>query len=155
VSAVWFDRDEAADRGLFERRARMLGAGAPVPLLESVLRAARESSCDAAGGRGRAWRGIVLAAACLVSVLRTAPIQGSMAAISPDGDRAIALGDGAGAICDDGEARSCRANPPLASMAPLVPTARNDGACSVPPASYAAPRMLWCEGSEVNRSEMP
>ena len=155
MSAVWFDRDEADDRGLFERRAGVLGAGAPVPSLEGVLRAARAAPSDGAGGRGGAWRGLLLAAACLVGVMRAAPLHGSTSAISSDVDRAMALGDGGGAICDDSEARSCRAHPPFASMLPLAAAARDDGACTAPPASYADPRMLWCEVREANRSETP
>ena len=150
MSAVFHETDEALERALFERRARARSARAGVPSLDAVLRAAREPSRETPGGRGRAWTGLALAAACVVAVMKARPHEVAPSGIVRDLDRTASAGaDRSGAVCEEPEESACSIEPAYASRA--APETR---ACVAPPASFESFASLSCERDEANRTEM-
>ena len=79
--------EEAEERALFTRRARVLARG-EVASLASVLRAARVSRdvADARGGRVRAIVAVTLAAACMTAAVTRLPGTQTRGAIAADID---------------------------------------------------------------------
>jgi hypothetical protein len=154
VSAGVHD-DEAVERALFERRARALAGareGLGVPALDAVLRAAKDDPRESSEGRGRAWTGLALAAACLVTVVKTRPHAASPAGIARDADGAASGSEErAGGTCE--EQRGASAFEGYASVAPVAAEGR---ACVAPPATFAPEpsRTLSCDRDEANRTEM-
>lgn len=155
MSAVFHEVDEAVERGLFERRARVRSARAGVPSLDAVLRAAREDSRETSSGRGRAWTGLALAAACLIAVMKTWPHEAAPARITADGDRAGSAGaETGGIVCEEQEESACSFDPAYASRVAMAPGAQESRACVAPPASFESFGTLSCDRDEANRTEM-
>ncbi len=150
MSAVFHEADERLERALFERRARARSARAGVPSLEAVLRAAREPSRETSSGRGRAWTGLALAAACLVAVMKARPHEVVPSGIAADVDRSASAGaDGSGRVCEEQEVSACSFDPALTGR-----VAQESRACVAPPASFESLGSLSCERDEANRTEM-
>jgi hypothetical protein len=156
VSAVFRESDEALERGLFERRARARRGAAGVPALDAVLRAARDDARETSGGRGRAWTGLALAAACLVTVVKTRPHDGSPRGIAADVDGAASgYADRAGGLCEERAFSASMFDSTYAGMALAAPIAQEGRACVSPPATFEPSRTLSCDRDEANRTEMP
>jgi hypothetical protein len=156
VSAVFHETDEAIERALFERRARARSARAGVPSLDAVLRAARQDSRDVSSGRGRAWTGLALAAACLVMVVKTRPHDASPAAIGADVDGAASgATDRSGGMCEEQAVSTCTLESAYVSMAAVAPATQESRACVAPPATFESSGTLSCDRDEANRTEMP
>lgn len=155
MSAVFNEPDEALERGLFERRARVQGGAAGVPSLDAVLRAARVESRETSNGRGRAWTGLALAAACLVTVIKTRPHDVSPAGIAADVDGASSGAFDRGGICEEQVASTSALDSVYAGMAAVAPAAQESRACVAPPATFESFRTLSCDRDEANRTEMP
>jgi hypothetical protein len=156
VSAVFDEADEAVERALFERRARVRGGSPGVPSLDAVLRAAREVSRETSSGRGRAWTGLALAAACVVTVMKTRPHEVSPSGIVADVDRvAGASPEGSGGTCEEQEVSACTLDSTFASMAAPAPVAQDSRACVAPLATFESNRTLSCDRDEANRTEIP
>lgn len=155
MSAVVHEHDEALERGLFERRARARDGlrGEPgVPSLEAVLRAARDDARETSSGRGRAWTGLALAAACLVTVVKARPHDVSPAGVAVRAEGAsFASEERAGGVCEEQEV-CASALEGYASVAPPTPERR---ACVAPPATFAPAGTLSCDRDEANRTETP
>ena len=152
--------DEAVERALFARRARAAVFRPGAPPLEAVLRAARDESRESSRGRGRAWTGVVLAAACLLAMTRTRSRDVSPAAITTDARPTDALAAAAaeprGGTCEEDDVGTWKLDRRYASVAAFPPVpAGEDRACVVPPATFEASRMLSCDRDEANRSEAP
>ncbi len=139
--------DESVERDLFERRARACSAAAlpaGVPSLDAVLRAARVPSREAPAGRWRTLQGLALAAACVLTVVKTCPRDRRPVAdgIEPDVvGPASASFDAAAGLCEVPAYTACTPTEPrpapesVASLAP--PLAAAGGVCSAPPATFA------------------
>jgi hypothetical protein len=150
VSAVFHETDEVLEHALFERRARARSARAGVPSLDAVLRAAREPAREASSGRGRAWTGLALAAACLVAVMKTRPHEVAPSSIGPDVDGAESRGaERSRSVCEEQEVSACSLE-----TAPAAKVAQETRACVAPPASFESFGTLSCERDEANRTEM-
>jgi hypothetical protein len=155
VSTVFHETDEAIERALFERRARARSARAGVPSLDAVLRAARQGSPETSGGRGRAWTGLALAAACLIGVMKTRSHEVSPAAIAADVDRAVSAGaDRSGSVCEEQQESACSFDPTYASRVAMAPASDEGRACVAPPASFESFGTLSCGRDEAERTEM-
>lgn len=90
----WSDggpKEETAERGLFERRARALGPAA-VPSLASVLRAvdAPKEPFALRGSRGRTLMAMTLAAACMMAAVTRLPSSSTHATIRAESDAGAA-----------------------------------------------------------------
>lgn len=156
MSAVLHESDEAVERALFERRARVLGARAGVPSLDAVLRAAREDSREASGGHRRAWAALAIAAACVFAVMKTRPHEVPRSTISDDVDRdSSAVRDRAGGVCEEREVSACTLDSAYASMAPIAPAVHERHASAAPLATFASSGALSCDPDDANRTEMP
>jgi hypothetical protein len=154
VSAVFHDPDEAVDRALFERRARAQ-RGPGVPSLDAVLLAARDDSRETSSGRGRAWTGLALAAACLVTVIKTRPRDVSPSAIAADVDGAASGTTERAGVCEEQAVSTCTLDSTYASMVAVAPASPESRACVAPPATFESFRTLSCDRDEANRTEMP
>jgi hypothetical protein len=154
VSAVVHEPDEAVERGLFERRARVQAGAAGVPSLDAVLRAARDESRESSSGRRRAWTGLALAAACLVMVVKARPHDVTPAGISANVEPAGAGGSEGAGVCEDRRVSSSTLDFSYAGMVGPTPAAESR-ACVAPPATFASSRTLSCDRDEANRTEMP
>jgi hypothetical protein len=156
VSAMFHEPDEAAERDLFERRARARHGATGVPSLEAVLRAAQDDSRETSNGRGRAWTGLALAAACLVTVVKTRPHEISPSAIVADVDGATSgtteRGDD---ICEEQAVSACTLDSTNASVVAVAPITQESRACMAPPATFESSGTLSCDRDEANRTEMP
>jgi hypothetical protein len=145
---------DAVERGLFERRARVQGGAAGVPSLDAVLRAARDDSHESSGGRGRAWTGLALAAACLVTVVKTRPHEMSPSEIAADVDGAASGStERGGEMCEE-LAASTSTDSTYASMVAVSPASPDSRACVAPPATFVSLRTLSCDRDDANRTEM-
>jgi hypothetical protein len=114
-----------------------------------VLRAAHEPSRETSSGRGRAWTGLALAAACLVAVMKTRPHEVATPGIAADVDRAASSGaERSGSLCEEQEVSACSLEPSYASRE------QESRACVAPPASFESFGTLSCERDEANRTEM-
>jgi hypothetical protein len=155
VSAVFHETDEAIERALFERRARARSARAGVPSLDAVLRAARQDSRDVSSGRGRAWTGLALAAACLLGVVKTRSHDVSPGGIAAEVDRAVSSGaDQSGSVCEEREESACSFDPASLGRVAMAPAPQESRACVAPPASFESFGTLSCDPDEANRTEM-
>jgi len=157
VSAVFHDPDEAVERALFERRARVQGGAPGVPSLDEVLRAARDDSGETSSGRRRAWSGLALAAACLVTVIKTRPHDVSPSGITADVDGAASgTTDRGGGMCEEQAAvSSSTLDSTYASIVAVAPATQDSRACVAPPATFESFGTLSCDRDEANRTEMP
>jgi hypothetical protein len=152
---VFREPDDAVEHDLFERRARVRGA-AGVPSLDAVLRAARDDSREASGGRRRAWTGLALAAACLVTVIKTRPHDVSPSAIAADGEGAPSGGaDRSGGTCEEQAVSSSVFDSSYVSVAAVAPAPQESRACFAPPATFESFGTLSCDRDDANRTEMP
>lgn len=156
MSAVFHERDEAVERALFERRACVQERASGVPSLDAVLRAARDDSREATGGRGRAWTGLALAAACLVMVVKTRPheVPPSEIAVDVDGVSSESTERGGG-TCEELAVSTCTLDSTYASKVASAPASQESRACVAPPATFESFRTLSCDRDEANRTEMP
>jgi hypothetical protein len=155
VSAGFRDAGDAVERDLFERRARVRGA-VGVPSLDAVLRAARDDSRETSSGRRRAWTGLALAAACLLTVVKTRPHDGSPSAITADGDGVSSGGaERSGGTCEEQSSSSYALDSSNAGMMAAAPAPQESRACFAPPATFASFGTLSCDRDEANRTEMP
>jgi len=180
VSATFREVDETMERGLFDRRARAMGAQGGVPSLEAVLRATndeasvavpvrapREESRERSGARARAWSGVALAAACVIAVMKTVPHAGAPATIAADvaGDAGVSIASGATSdTCEGTEENACGIDPtcasgavvaPVAPVAPIAAAAPEGRTCDAPIATFESSSTLSCDRDEANRSQMP
>jgi hypothetical protein len=156
VSTVFHEHDEPVERDLFERRARVQAREPGVPSLDAVLRLARNDSRETSSGRGRAWTGLALAAACLVTVVKTRPHDVSPSGIAADVDgSASGTTDRGGGICEEQAVSTCTLDSTYASMVVVAPASPESRACVAPPATFESLRTLSCDRDEANRTEMP
>ena len=148
--------DDAFERALFDRRAQVCDAGAGVPSLESVLRAARVDAGERSSGRGRALRGLVLAAACLVTVAKAHPREIPGEAIVADvGGETPASFELRGGLCEAQPASLLPAAATYATIAPRRPALLTMGAACVDPrATFASSGGLSCERDDSAVSEL-
>ena len=152
MSAVFDESGEAFERSLFERRARVARAGAGAPSLEAVLRAARIESRETSIGRSRAWGGLVLAAACLLAVMKARPRDGSPAEITADVDRRAFTAAEVGGVCQEQAISSSAVDSTCASMTTALPVVPDSRTCDAPLATFDPSATLSCDGDEINRS---
>ncbi|MGD0525947.1 MAG: hypothetical protein ABSE49_12430 [Polyangiaceae bacterium] len=143
---------EAVERDLFQRRARVLVGAAGVPSLDAVLRAARDDSRETSSGRRRAWTGLALAAACLVTVVKTRSHEGSPSTITADVESAGSGASERGGVCED---QPFSMDGREVSMMAVPPAALEGRACTAPPATFASLGTLSCDRDEANRTEVP
>jgi hypothetical protein len=156
VSALLHEPDEAVERALFERRARVAGTRAGVPSLDVVLRAAREDSRETSSGHRRAWTALAIAAACVFAVMKTPPHDVSRSTIANDVDReASSASDRVGGVCEEQEVSACTLDSAYASMEPIAPAVHERRASAAPLATFSSSGALWCDRDEANRTEMP
>jgi hypothetical protein len=158
VSAVLQEHDETIERALFERRARARGDQAGVPSLDDVLRAARgnssETAVETSSVRRRAW-GLALAAACLLTVMKARPSEGTHPGIVADvrAESAATIDPGAG-LCEEQQVAACTPDTTCASAATEAPAPQEDGLCSATPTTLASSATLSCAPDEPVRSEL-
>ena len=156
MSAVFHESDEAVERALFERRARALRAPGGIPSLETVLGEVGGEARESSNGRGRAWTGLALAAACLLAVMKTRPHESSPSAIVADVEPGAGpIGEQGGGMCEEREISACTMDTSYvrAAVAPIAHVAE-DRSCAVPPATFASSGTLSCDDEEADRSEM-
>jgi hypothetical protein len=144
--------EETVERCLFARRARVLGGAAGVPSLDAVLRAARDDSRETSSGRRRAWTGLALAAACLVTVVKTRSHEVSPSAIAADRESGGAGASERGGVCED---LPFSMDGREVSLTTVAPAALEGRACIAPPATFASLGTLSCDRDEANRTEVP
>jgi len=156
VSAMFHEPDEAVERDLFERRAREHARLPGVPSLDAVLRAAQDDSGERSSGRGRAWTGLALAAACLVTVVKTRPHDISPSGITADVDGAASgTTERSGDMCEEQAVSTCTLDSTYASVGAVAPVTQESRACVAPPATFESFGSLSCDRDEANRTEMP
>ena len=155
MSAVLHEPGEAFERSLFERRARVRQSSAGLPSLDAVLRAARVEARETSSGKTRAWRGLILAAACLLTVMKARPHERSTAEITADvvAPRMASMSTDVGGVCEDRQMSSSSGDATCASVAvappPVVPDSRT---CDAPLATFDPSRNFSCDGEEGNRT---
>jgi hypothetical protein len=158
VSAVFQEPGEAFERSLFERRARARQAGAGVPSLDAVLRAARVEARETSSGKGRAWRGLILAAACLLTVMKARPHERSTAEITADVDpRTASIATDVGGVCEERQISSSSGDSLCTSVgvAPPPPVVPDSRTCDAPLATFDPSTNFSCDGEEGNRTCSP
>lgn len=148
MSAVLHEADEAVERGLFARRARVLDVRAGVPSLDAVLRASRKESRETSPSAwGRGLTAIAVAAACALAVMKTRPHETPRPHIQPEPERAT---QGAAAskdvACEAPEESACSLESARSSPVTVVDDER---ACVAPPATFAS-SSLSCDDEEAN-----
>ena len=156
MSAVFHESDEAVERALFERRARALRVPEGIPSLETVLGEVGGEARESSSGRGRAWTGLALAAACLLAVMKTRPHESSPSVIMADVEPAAGSGgEQGGGMCEEPEVSACTVDWSYVKV-PVAPVAHaaEERSCVVPTATFASSRTLSCDGDEGDRSEM-
>ncbi len=153
MSTMFDERGDAVERGLFERRARVLAGGRGVPSLDAVLRAAKSDSHETSGGRRRAWTGLALAAACLVTVVKTRPHEMSPSEIAADVDGAAGSTERGGELCEELAGSTSTQGFTYASMVTVPPASQESRACVAPPPTFESFRALSCDRDEANRTE--
>ena len=157
MSAVIHEPGEAFERSLFERRARVRRTGAGEPSLDAVLRAARVEARETSSGKGRAWRGLILAAACLLTVMKARPREVSPSEITADvAPRTASVATDVGGVCEEREMSSSSGDSTCASVGvvppPVVPDSRT---CDAPLATFDPSANLSCDGEEASRTCTP
>lgn len=149
MSAVLHEADEAVERGLFERRARVLDARAGVPSLDAVLRASRKESRETSPSAwGRGLTALAVAAACALAVVKTRPHETPHPRIQREPERTT---QGAAAptdvACEAPEESACSLESARSSPVTVVDDER---ACVAPPATFASSSSLSCDDDEAN-----
>ena len=158
MSAVFHEPGEAFERSLFERRARVRHPGAGVPSLDAVLRAARVEARETSSGKGRAWRGLILAAACLLTVMKARPHERTTAEITADvAPRMASVATDVGGVCEEQQLSSSSGDSTCASVGvvtppPVMPDSRT---CETTLATFDPSANLSCDGEEGNRTCSP
>jgi len=158
VSAVIHEPGEAFERSLFERRARVRQPGAGVPSLDAVLRAARVEARETSSGKSRAWRGLVLAAACLLTVMKARPHEVSPSEITADvAPRMASIATDVGGVCEERQMSSSSGDSTCASVgvAPPTPVVPDSRTCDGTLATFDPSANLSCDGEEASRTCMP
>ena len=157
MSAVFHEPGEAFERSLFERRARVRRTGAGVPSLDAVLRAARVEARETSSGKSRAWRGLVLAAACLLTVMKARPREVSPAEITADvAPRMASVATDVGGVCEERQMSSSSGDSTCASVGVVLPPAVPDSrTCETTLATFDPSANLSSDDEEGNRTCSP